>query len=493
MSLRLADKAHFTRRKKLKSKSDKMRTSADILIVGAGPAGLSAGLALSARSFPGKVIFLELGHSFKQRFCPVDHNLICKGCGGVCNVISGFGGSMHYGDGIKLSRFPSGRRLAEHVGVAAKSLEDEALTFLTSAGPLSFVLSNAGDLPFQLRNYPVAVVSASQLQAIIRDMHATLAHKPEVELHLETTVIRINPKACGFEVISRDRHGSFRVYDCRKLIVAVGRAGFLWWRSELRRLGLVFTPPHISLGLRFECPARYLRSAAAMHPDFKATFNLDDAKIKTFCFCADAGGGGGRLKFARYSGFTLLDGHVVTETVPMANFGLLVQLTNAEGKPRSFEWVARNILKPYRTMRSDRSSKPVVQWYPDFRDNHSRRCTLSEIASFVGYEPSVTDVEVGNLASLVGDYQNTFCAVFERILSAVGEMNDVADRTLSEAFLVYGLEIESVWDGLELSPNFETSTLPGLFVVGDCAGIAQGILQSMVSGIAAARTIVEGQ
>src|SRR5690242_10259100 len=131
-----------------------MRTFADILIVGAGPAGLSTALALSARSFHGKITILELGHHHKQRFCPVDHNLTCKGCGGVCNVISGFGGSMHYGDGIKLSRFPSGRRLSDHIGPEAKSFEDEAVEFLMGAGPMTFKLSTAGELPFQLRNYP---------------------------------------------------------------------------------------------------------------------------------------------------------------------------------------------------------------------------------------------------------------------------------------------------------------------------------------------------
>jgi uncharacterized protein len=469
-----------------------MGTFADILIVGAGPAGLSAALALSARSFHGKIIILELGHHHKQRFCPVDHNLTCKGCGGVCNVISGFGGSMHYGDGIKLSRFPSGRRLAEHIGPEAKSLEDEAVGFLTAAGPMNFKLSTAGELPFQLRNYPVAVISASQLQSIISGFHSRLTSRTGVELHLETTVIRINPNGSDFEVSARDRYGKSRVYSCRKLIIGVGRAGFLWWRSELRRLGLGYTPPHISLGLRFECPAGYLRNAAAMHPDFKASFNLEDTKVKTFCFCADAAGGGGRLKFARYTDFTLLDGHVVTEAVPTANFGLLVQLTDDHGWPRSYEWVTENILKPYRTMRPDHSSKPVVQWYPDFRDARLSVHSVSDIAGRVGYRPSVKDVEIGNLASLVGDYHKAFCTVFEEMTSAVGELNSGAVGSVND-FLVYGLEIESVWDGLDLSPDFETAKLSGLFVVGDCAGIAQGILQSMVSGIAAARALAQQQ
>lgn len=466
-----------------------METSADILIVGAGPAGLSAALALAARSFRGNVILIELGHHYKQRFCPVDHDMVCKGCGGVCNVISGFGGSMHYGDGIKLSRFPSGRRLAEHIGPEAKSLEDEAVGFLSSADPITFKSPTATGLPFQLREYPVAVISASQLQLMIQNMHSSLTKQPGFDLQLGTTVCRINPKGSEFEVVARDRFGNLNLYRCRHLIIAVGRAGFLWWRSELRRLGLNHTPPHISLGLRFECPSSFLRNAAAIHPDFKTTFNLNSAKVKTFCFCADAAAGGGRVKFARYADFTLLDGHVITEATAAANFGLLIQLTDPEGKPRSYEWVADNIFKPYQRLRTDRSSKPVVQWYPDFRDNRLTLKTLEEIRSQVSYRPSVSDLEVANLSALVGEYREAFCDVLEQMVSTLGELNDAAARPSPETFVVYGLEIESVWDGLDLSTTFETPAVPGLFVVGDCAGIAQGILQSMVSGIAAARAL----
>jgi uncharacterized FAD-dependent dehydrogenase len=463
---------------------------ADVVIIGTGPAGLATSLALSKRSFHGKVVLLEIGRHYTRRFCPVDHQLSCSGCGGVCNVLSGFGGSIHYGDGVKLSRFPSGRRLAEYIGADAESLENEAVGYLNGQGPLNFTWPEPADLPFPVREYPVAVISAAQLQAIIRQLHSALDARPGFELHFGTTALRIEPNGSTFEVIARDHSGALCAYSCRHVVVGAGRAGFLWWRSELRRLGLPHTPPTISIGLRFECPAGHLRNAAAMHADFKTSFNVNNAKIKTFCFCADSGGGGGRVKFARYPGFTLLDGHVITEATPTANFGLLVQMTDAAGGPRSFEWLDENILKKYEQMRSDRSGKPVVQWYPDFRDRQLRQARLSELLNCIDYRPSVADVEVADLASLVGDYHEAFCTVFERVINAFGQLNGARGRPPSESFLVYGLEVESVWDRMELSTSFETPELPGLYVVGDCAGIAQGILQAMVTGVAAGRAII---
>jgi len=451
------------------------KVSADVVIIGAGPAGLGTALALQRRSFGGKIIVLERGRHYERRPCPVDHQSHCHGCGGICNVISGIGGSMHYGDGVKLSRFPSGRRLERHLGDNARALECEAIEYLNdAAGPIAFSTATDARLPFPVRHYPVATLSSSQLQRVIRNLHARLARN--VQFHLGIDVLAIEPDGSRFSVRTNDA-----VYDCARLVVATGRAGFPWWRSEIRRLGLKHEPPTLSLGLRFECPPAFLREPAAIHPDFKTTFHAGNRKIKTFCFCADAKEGGGRVKFARYPSYTLLDGHVMTEPSATANFGLLVQLTDDSGVPRTFEWVEENLLRPYERLRSDRSSKPVVQWYPDFKAGALTCDSVAGLAPLLGFNPSVADVEVANLAALVGEYRDAFCSAFEKMLDAF--------PAPAESFLVYGLELESMWDVVDVSPDFESTTMPGLFVLGDCAGVAQGILQAMTTGIAAARAI----
>jgi uncharacterized FAD-dependent dehydrogenase len=50
--------------------------------------------------------------------------------------------------------------------------------------------------------------------------------------------------------------------------------------------------------------------------------------------------------------------------------------------------------------------------------------------------------------------------------------------------LVLGLEVEFLWNRVELSEHAETN-VEGIFVVGDAAGYAQGIIQAMMLGLAA--------
>lgn len=90
----------------------------NVVIAGAGPAGLACARAIVSERPDLDVLLLEAGRPYQRRPRPVDRGFKCTGCGGVCNVISGFGGSMHYGDGAKLSQPPSGRRLVDHFGTA---------------------------------------------------------------------------------------------------------------------------------------------------------------------------------------------------------------------------------------------------------------------------------------------------------------------------------------------------------------------------------------
>src|ERR1051326_4015499 len=91
-----------------------MTTDVDVLVIGAGPGGIAAADLLSGSG--ARVLLVDAGRPYQRRACPVDMGRSCHGCRNVCNVISGFGGSIHFGDGVKLSRFPSGRRLAELLG-----------------------------------------------------------------------------------------------------------------------------------------------------------------------------------------------------------------------------------------------------------------------------------------------------------------------------------------------------------------------------------------
>lgn len=211
-------------------------------------------------------------------------------------------------------------------------------------------------------------------------------------------------------------------------------------------------------------------------------------KVKTFCFCA--GPGGGRIKFTDYGDHTLLDGHVIPEAGASAtgNFALLAQLRDQTGRPRDATWVDDHLLAPYRTLRSDRPGKPVLQWYPDFRTRQLTCTDLAEFTQRAGYAPSLRDYQMADLAGILpADVHAALCTVFEELMGAFTGWS-LADHQARHVGVI-GLELENLWDELALSDGMETS-LPGLYAAGDCTGLAQGILQAAVAGLAAADRVL---
>lgn len=461
----------------------------DVIVIGAGPAGITAALRLARSSR--SVLLVDTGGHYQKRYCPADNGLMCKGCGGICNVIAGFGGSMHYGDGVKLSMFPSGRRLAALLGQAASTLQDAAIDLLFGDDRPIFTDALQVHGPFDVKRYPVAYVSSSRLEHVIERLYSELTTCDMITLALSTTAHDLYPASGGWrvELDSAIPKRSRLIAIADKVIVAVGRRGINWWRKQVRRLGIAHARPTPSVGVRFECPSELLSAGSAIHPDFKTTVVRNGVKVKTFCFCA--GLGGGRVKFTDYGDHTLLDGHVIPEpgVSSVSNFALLAQLRGLDGTPHSYEWIDQHLLGPYRRLRNDRSGNPVLQWYPDFKADTLKCTTFAKFKELAGFTPTMRDYALARVSSLFSsDIRDAFCSVFEELMEFFLPGGFVPDRHGSQIGVV-GLELEGLWDELAVTPEMQTS-LHGLYTCGDCAGVAQGILQAAVSGLAAASDVI---
>ncbi len=269
----------------------------DVLIIGAGPAGLATALTLADGNYNGSIQVIDAGRHYTKRFCPVDRQGSCNGCSGICNVIAGFGGCIHYGDGVKLSAFPSGRRLVELLGQerADDSMKKAVRLFMGKDGG-AFHVPNPDEIPIPVKSYPILPLTGQGVRLKIERLHRLVDQNKQIALSVNTQAISIKPDTTGIDVLCSTGHNDEQIaFHAKKVVVAVGRKGFLWWRKELRRIGLIHTAPTFSIGLRFECPREYLVEAGRLHPDFKTSIYENGMKFKTFCFCA--GNGGGRLKY----------------------------------------------------------------------------------------------------------------------------------------------------------------------------------------------------
>ena len=77
----------------------------DVVIIGAGPAGLFAAYELITKNKKLKIAILERGSCVKNRVCPMNKNKVpCQNCN-PCAILSGYGGAGTFSDG-KLNFIP---------------------------------------------------------------------------------------------------------------------------------------------------------------------------------------------------------------------------------------------------------------------------------------------------------------------------------------------------------------------------------------------------
>ena len=77
----------------------------DVIIVGAGPAGLFCAYELIENNPNLKIIMLDKGHLVENRICPMNKfKTECKNCN-PCSILSGYGGAGTFSDG-KLNFIP---------------------------------------------------------------------------------------------------------------------------------------------------------------------------------------------------------------------------------------------------------------------------------------------------------------------------------------------------------------------------------------------------
>ncbi|MFH8626028.1 DNA polymerase subunit beta [Streptomyces vietnamensis] len=474
----------------------------DVVIAGAGPAGLACARAILTAAPGTDILLLEAGRPYRRRPCPVDRGRTCTGCAGICNVISGFGGSMHYGDGAKLSLLPSGRRLVPHLGAdRAGELCETAFAWLTE--PLGRTPELLGENltgravdafaahSLRIREYPVAVLGESDLATVIAGWHDLLA--PNVDLWHTSELTDAKEHGQRLELTVRTGPGEERRVSCDHLVLATGRRGVTSTTDLLKQLGVPTELPDISVGVRLEMAVGLLEAIGEEHPDLKVS-QLDHAqKIKSFCFCG--GSNGGRIKVTNYQGafgdpVLTLDGHETTERVPAgerplaANFGLLCQVQD-----RGNALEARDsFIATYRQLAGGR---PFAQSLRGFLTRRADTASWPELQARMPFQPSVLDLTAGPVDQLFTDAEHTsLTAGFRRFMGSILAhsrlgltVNDVLDD-----ILVVGPELEFLWDKPAIDADCKVPGLP-IHVVGDSAGIAQGIVQAAMMGIATGRHI----
>ena len=459
----------------------------DVIIVGAGPAGLFAAYELVSKNKKLKVALLDSGNDVKTRVCPMNKlGVPCRNCN-PCAILSGYGGAGTFSDGKlnyihKLGKSDLTKYMSE--SEAIKLIDDTETIFNKFKMDAEVYPSNMKEAE-EIRK-KVAIAGAKLL--IIKQKHLGSDHLPEyidgiceylkdagVELISRANVVDINTINKNSHEVTYEVGKESKTIKGKYVIVAPGRTGAKWVQELADKYNIPYTSRSIEIGVRVEVRKDIMEDITNViyDPTIFIKTNTYGDEIRTFCTNP-----GGFVAKENYYGYICVNGHALKDIKSNnTNFAFIskVNLTEPVTNTRLYgESIARiaNVLG---------DGKPIIQSLKDLR--RGRRSEWHKInKGFV--EPTLKDCVAGDLA-LVMPHR-----IITNIIEGLETLDKIIPGVNNDDTLLYGPEIKFFSNEIETDNNFKLKD-DNIYFVGDGAGKAGNIVTAAATGLVSARDILK--
>lgn len=469
----------------------------DLIVVGAGPAGIFACYEMVLKKPEAKVLLIDKGHDIYRRTCPILEEKIklCPpaagkkefaGCLPACSITSGFGGAGAYSDGKFnittefggwLTDYLSPSRVLELIRYVDEiNLKHGATDHITdpTTDAIRKIEQRGYAAGLKLLRAQVRHLGTEQNLKILAAIFEFL--RTRVEMLFKTEVLDIITEKTGTGYVVKGvelKDGS--AHHSNFVMIAPGRDGSAWLTTVLKNRRLKMYNNQVDVGVRVETSDVVMAEINEHLYEGKFIFNTSvGTQVRTFCSNPS-----GHVVVENHSGIMAANGHSYQDPAlgsANTNFALLVshKFTEPFDKPNEY---AREICKRANDLSS---GGVIVQKYGDIK--RGRRSTVERIKE--GFlEPTLKEAVPGDLG-LVLPY-NTMLSLIEMVEA----LEKVTPGIASEHTLFYGVEAKFYSARPKLSEELETE-IAGLYCGGDGAGITRGLAQAGAAGVWIARSVV---
>ena len=454
----------------------------DVVIIGAGPAGLFAAYELITKKKDLKIAILDRGSFVKNRVCPMNKlGVPCKNCN-PCQILSGYGGAGTFSDG-KLNFIPKlGKSdLTKYMCESdAYKLIDETEEIFNKFNMDAEVYPSNMKEAEEIRK-KVAIAGAKLL--IIKQKHLGSDHLPEyiqgIADYLEKNNVKLFEHA-NVDDIVKDKSKYNVIYNndksvtSKNVIVAPGRTGAKWVQELADKYKIPYTSKSIEVGVRVEVRKDIMKEITDViyDPTIFIKTNTYSDEIRTFCTNP-----GGFVAKENYYGYICVNGHALKDIKSNnTNFAFIskVNLTEPVTNTRLYgESIAKiaNVLG---------DGKPIIQSLKDLRSG--RRSEWHRInKGFI--EPTLKDCVAGDLALVLPH------RIITNILEGLVILDKIIPGINNDDTLLYGPEIKFFSNEIETDNNFKLEK-ENIYFIGDGSGKAGNIVTAAATGLVAARDIL---
>lgn len=446
-----------------------------VIIVGAGPAGIFTAYKLCQQVGKFDIMIIDKGRDISRRYCPMRDGKSCANCK-PCNIMCGFGGAGSFSDSkLSLSPFGVGGDIVDYVNA------DTALEYIHQ---VTNIFDEFDEKSQQRRIIGLETNKYYEIEEKLKTQGLDLTYCPTKHLGTDGTlsVMRVMYKyltdnGVKFRFCEEVTGGSVNskgipfvttnksIYYTDYIIFAPGRSGNEWISKTMKNdLGVESKSTKFDIGYRVEVPAELITELTDNLYDMKISHVYEDGtKVRTFCTNPY-----GFVSEEKYdNNIALANGHSYAEKKSFnTNFAVLVTYHDTAD-------IGRSIVKAFNMAVG--GNVIVNNFDYAFYGKNENSFDTHPTLTLPWVSKQVTNYTPANMNTYVLDFLKRLDKLYPGIAS---------NKTN-----IYGMEAKFYSDVIEVNNNFETS-VPGIYCIGDGSGVTRGIIQSAAQGLIVADNII---
>ena len=458
----------------------------DVVIIGAGPAGIFTALELIRKGSKKHITICEKGAAIENRRCPKSKTRQCVNCKPYCHITTGFSGAGAFSDG-KLSLscevggdLPSliGEDVAQETINYADSiyLEFGADTHVEGVGnseEVKQIRARAIQAGLKLVDCPIRHLGTEKAQEIYYAIEQYLLNNGvEILFGCECQNLILEDGVCrGVQVVCK---GEELEIFAERTVVATGRRGADWLERICAEHNIAHQPGTVDIGVRVECRNEIMEKVNEVLYESKLIGYPKPFKNKVRTFCQNPGGFVSQENYD--NNLAVVNGHSYKD-LKSNNTNLSILCSHNFSVP--FNQPIAYAQKVGELTNMLGAGHILVQRFGDILDG--KRTWQKELAQS-NVKPTLPDAVAGDITAAMPYRAMT------NIINFIQAMDHVVPGFASYETLLYSPELKFYSNRVKMDENFTTS-IKGLHCLGDSSGWTRGLMMASVMGVLMGRKI----
>lgn len=459
----------------------------DLIVVGAGPAGIFTALELVKKGANYKVLIIEKGRAVENRVCPKSKTRECVNCKPYCNITTGFSGAGAFSDG-KLSLSPEvggdlpeliGYEIAEQLIAYADGLylefgADSKVEGIGNNEKVKEIRKKAIQAGLKLVDCPIRHLGTEKAQEIYYKIEQyLLASGVEIKFNVNVEDIIMQGEEClGVIAVENNKKVEYRA---RETVIATGRRGADWLERICEEHNILHEAGVVDIGVRVEVRNEIMEEVNNVLYESKLIGYPKPFKNKVRTFCQNPGGFVSQENYD--NNLAVVNGHSYKEKKSNnTNLSILcsAKFTEPFNQPIAYAQKVGELTNMLG------NGRVLVQRYGDILDG--KRTWQKELDNS-NVRPTLPDAVAGDITSAM-PYRPMI-----NIINFIKAVDEVVPGFASPETLLYSPELKFYSNKIKMDDKLNTN-IKNLHCLGDSSGWTRGLMMASIMGVKMARELL---